>query len=55
MVVLYLLTRDLDGIGGLLREEHAKEHAVEVVDLRTERDYGRVVDAIDAADRVISW
>ena len=55
MKILYLLTRDLDATGAALRHEHAKEHAVEVIDLLSETDYGRVVDEIAAADRVISW
>ena len=37
MKILYLLTRDLGATGAALRHEHAKEHAVEVIDLRSER------------------
>ena len=55
MKILYLLTRDLGATGAVLRHEHAKEHTVEVIDLLCEKDYGRVVAAIAAADRVISW
>jgi hypothetical protein len=55
MKILYLLTRDLGATGAALRHEHAKEHAVEVIDLRTETKFDRVVDGIAAADRVISW
>jgi len=55
MRILYLLTRDLDATGAALRDEHAREHAVVVVDLRSERDYDRIVDEIAAADRVVSW
>jgi len=55
MKILYLLTRDLAGTGAALRDEHAQRHTVEVIDLRGEPDYDRVVDAIAAADRVISW
>jgi hypothetical protein len=55
MKILYLLTRKLDGTGAALRLEHAKEHSVVVIDLRSENDYDRVVDEIAAADRVISW
>lgn len=55
MRILYLLTRELDGIGDALREEHARAHAVQTIDLRIEKDFGRVVDAIAAADRVVSW
>ena len=55
MKVLYLLTRDLGATGAELCREHAAAHEVEVVDLRREKDYDRVVAAIAAADRVISW
>ena len=55
MKILYLLTRDLDATGAALRDEHAKEHAVTVIDLTNETDYGLVVDAISSADRVICW
>ena len=55
MKILYLLTRELDGTGAALLNEHAKEHPVAVIDLRRETDYDRIVDEIDAADRVISW
>jgi hypothetical protein len=53
--ILYLLTCDLAGTGAALRDEHAREHEVEVVDLRREKDFDRVVGKIDAADRVICW
>ena len=55
MKILYLLTRDLDATGAVLRHEHAKEHTVEVIDLTSEKNYDRVVDEIASADRVISW
>lgn len=55
MRILYLLTRELDGTGLELRNEHAKEHSVEVIDLRCADDYERIVDEMAAADRVISW
>ena len=55
MKILYLLTRDLGATGAVLRQEHAKEHVVEVIDLLSERNYDRVVDEIASADLVISW
>lgn len=55
MKLLYLLTRELDGTGAVLRHEHAKEHTVEVIDLLSEKNYDRIVDEIVSADRVISW
>jgi hypothetical protein len=45
----------VDATGAALRDEHAKEHAVEVIDLLSEKNYDRVVDEIASADRVISW
>ena len=55
MKILYLLTRELVGAGAAFRREHAKDHEVQVIDLLCEQDFERVVDAIAAADRVISW
>jgi hypothetical protein len=55
MMILYLLTRDLDAAGAVLRHEHAKTHTVEVIDLLAEKNFDRVVDEIASADRVISW
>ena len=55
MHVLYLLTRDLDATGAALRDAHARDHAVEVVDLRGDIEDARVVELVDAADRVICW
>jgi hypothetical protein len=55
MKILYLLTRDLDATGEVLRREHAKEHTVTVIDLLSDSDYDRIVDEIASADRVISW
>jgi hypothetical protein len=53
--VLWLLTRDLDGTGAALEAAHAAGNEVQVLDLRDERDFDRVVQAIAAADRVVSW
>jgi hypothetical protein len=55
MRVLYLLTRDLDATGRALRAEHERDNEVETLDLRVERDCGRVVDLVAAADRVVCW
>ncbi len=53
--ILYLLTRDLGDTGAAFLREHAKEHTVEVIDLATEKDFGRIVDEISSADRIICW
>ena len=55
MKILYLLTREMDPTGAALLNAHAKAHTVEVIDLSCAPDYGRVVDEIAAADRVVCW
>lgn len=55
MRLLYLLTRELGRTGECLRQEQGREHEVEVIDLRREPDWQRVVAAIEAADRVLTW
>jgi hypothetical protein len=55
MRILYLLTGDLGATGAALRDAQAREHTVLAIDLRSEKDFERVVDEIAAADRVISW
>lgn len=55
MKVLYLLTRDLDATGLALRAEHERGNAVDTVDARVEQDYGRIVDLVADADRVVCW
>lgn len=55
MKILHLVKRDLAPTEASIVETHRKGHDVTLVDLRTETDYGRIVDQIAAADRVISW
>lgn len=55
MRVLWLLTRELDATGAAIRAEQARVAAVETIDLRVERDDARIVAAIEAADRLVSW
>ena len=55
MKILHLVKRDLAPTEKTILETHRKGNEVTVVDLRTDKDYGRIVDQIAAADRVISW
>lgn len=55
MKILCLLTRDFEDTGTALRLELARAHSVDVIDLRREMSFDRVVDEIAAADRVICW
>jgi hypothetical protein len=55
VLVLWLLTRDPGPTGGALIAEHAREHEVRTIDLRDAADLPGVLDAVAAADRVVSW
>jgi hypothetical protein len=36
-------------------EEHRKSHEVSVLEINDDSDYGAIVDAVAASDKVISW
>ena len=55
MKVLYILKNNADETVQSIINEHRKEHAVTVIDIRSEKDYARIVNQIRDADKVISW
>jgi len=55
MKILYLMKREPDGTLNDILSRHRSEHEVTVVDLRTEKDYERIVDLIAENARVITW
>lgn len=55
MKILYLLKRDPDATERAIMDAHRSGHTVQVVDVRSERDWGAIVGRIFAADKVISW
>lgn len=55
MKVLYIIKQDPDETLKKFLDEHKKSNEVTVVDLRKDKDYGRIVDLIAANDKVISW
>lgn len=55
MKILYLLRSRPDSTCQTLMDEHRKSHEVTVIDLAAEKDYDKIVDALDASDKVISW
>lgn len=55
MKILHLVKRDLTPTEKAILEAHRNGHDVEVIDLRTNADYGRIVDRIAASDKIISW
>lgn len=55
MTILYLLKQEPDETLQSIIEGHKKEHEVEIVDIRSEKNYARIVDLIERCDKVISW
>ena len=55
MKILHLVKKDLSPTETAILEAHRGGNTVEVIDLRTNTDYGRIVDQIVAADKIISW
>ncbi len=55
MKILYLLRQDADATGKKIMDVHKKGNNVTVVNLRENKDYGKIVDLIFSHDKVISW
>jgi len=55
MKILYLFTRDRDATTEALVEGQKEQHQVTVLDLRTEKDFKKIVQKIEKAERIISW
>ncbi len=55
MKILYLMKQDSDATVKKIMEVHKNGNEVTVVDLRQEKNYGKIVDLIFSNDKVISW
>jgi len=55
MKILYLMKREPDVTLNDILSQHRSAHEVTVLDLRTEKDYERIVDLIAENDWVITW
>ncbi|MGE5174548.1 MAG: hypothetical protein ACM3MD_12050 [Betaproteobacteria bacterium] len=55
MKILYLQKQDMNATGKKIMEVHKKSNDVTVVDVRQNKDYGKIVDLIFSSDKVISW
>jgi hypothetical protein len=53
--ILHLVKRELAPTEKAILEAHRGAGEVTVIDLRTDRDYSRIVDQIAASDKIISW
>ncbi len=54
MKILYLLKQDPEPTLKAIMDSHKKTEDVEVIDLREDTDYEKIVDQIVSSDKVIS-
>lgn len=55
MKILYIMKRDPDSTLEDIINRHKASHEITLLDIRTEKDYERIVDLIETSDRVITW
>jgi hypothetical protein len=55
MKILYILKQEPDATLKKIMDVHKKGNDVTVVDIRQNKDYGKLVDLIFSNDKVISW
>ena len=55
MKVLYLMKQEQDETARTLMDAQSADHEVSVIDLRSERDFRAIIEAIRQSDAVISW
>jgi hypothetical protein len=55
MKILYIVKQKPDATLNKIMEVHKKGNDVMVVNLKENKDYGKLVDLIFSSDKVISW
>ncbi len=55
MKILYLLKSNPDESTKKIMDTQSEGNEVVIIDVRTEKDYERIVDEIVNSDKVISW
>ena len=55
MKILYILKQAPDATLKTIMDTHKKGNEVTVVDIKQNKDYGKIVDLIFSNDKVISW
>lgn len=55
MKILYLIKQTPDETLRKFIEEHERANDVAIVNINEDKDYDRIVDDINSADRIISW
>lgn len=55
MKILYILHSEVDGTVEDFMSEQEKGNEIALFDLGASKDYGRLLNMIEASDKVISW
>ena len=55
MKILHIVKQDVDPTSKKIIEAHKKGNDVTVVNLKENKDYGKIVDLIFSSDKVMSW
>jgi len=55
MKILYILKQDADSTLKKIMDVHKKDNDVTVVNIKENKNYGKIVDLIFSNDKVISW
>lgn len=55
MKILHIVKQDLTATEKKIIETHKKGNDVTIVDLKKDKDYGKIVDLVFSSDKVISW
>ncbi len=55
MKILHIQKQELDATAKKIIEAHKKGNDVTIVNLKENKDYGRIVDLIFSSDKVMSW
>ncbi len=55
MKILHIQKSDLDATAKTILDIHKKGNEVTLVDIRKDKDYGKLVDLIFSSDKVVSW
>lgn len=55
MKILHVVSKDLDATEQKIVDEQSKSNEATVFELKSDKDYDRLVDLIDATEKVVSW
>ncbi|MBF0607477.1 MAG: hypothetical protein SFH39_14630 [Candidatus Magnetobacterium sp. LHC-1] len=55
MKILLIQKHDLNDTGKVIIDEMKKHAELTTIDMRTDKDYGKIIDSVVSNDKVITW